>query len=29
MAGDIIAAVRYNIQSTIEDVLGVGSANFG
>ena len=28
--GDIITAVRYNnIQSTIEDVLGVGSANFG
>ena len=28
--GDIITAVRYNnIQSTVEDVLGVGSANFG
>lgn len=28
--GDIITAVRYNnIQDTVEDVLGVGSGNFG
>jgi hypothetical protein len=28
--GDIITAVRYNnIQTTVEDVLGVGSGNFG